>query len=500
MRHRGSSLFLLVALCLVATGCVQTVSGNSSRMPPSYRDVVPGLPSAGGPNGLKAGVPVPPRSVKGTQGEDGAGKQTDQLAIAALDDIEAFWRVKLPKYFKQAAPFQPVDTLYSYDAREDGAEACGSNVYHKPNAMYCFREDAIAWDRGVLMPLLDNEFPPIAIVAVFAHEYGHRIQHLANLVQDTDPTIVFEQQADCFAGFFIRHVVEGHAKHFQLNSANGLNTILAAMLALRDDPQSTSESDYKEKEHGSGFDRISAFRMGFADGADACAKINRQEIDKRRNGLPIVAEPQIGQDNIPIDREHLRQYIIPSITQFYQGALTSMPNVTYDGIDKNCPNQKIDADPQKAPPALYCEANNTVSLDIAALAKIGTPTQSEGVPLQITGDTAAFSVIASRFGLAYLKQLGQPRAGLGAGLVGACLAGAWLRSIVGEYGIDAAHKPIILTPGDLDKPSSELVQHGYIAQDINGQAAPSALTRFNAFRVGVVGPRDVCVKQYPPLS
>lgn len=462
--------------------------------------MVPGMPASGGPNGLKEGVPIPSRQVKGTKSDESPeAKKTDQLAIAALDDIEAFWREKLPKYFKQAASFKPVGTLYSYDARDPEAIACGRDAYREPNAMYCPREDAIAWDRGVLMPLLDNEFPPIAIVVVFAHEYGHRIQHLANLIKDSDPSIVFEQQADCFAGFFIRYVVDGRAKHFRLNSSNGLNTILASMLALRDDPKMATESDYKDQEHGSGFDRVSAFRMGFADGADACSKIDEKEIDKRRNGLPIVPDPQIGQDNIPINRSILETKAIPSIQQFFQEMLPTMPKVTYDGVDKNCPNQKVASDPQKAPPALYCEATNTVSLDVPALAKIGVPTEEGGVPLKITGDTAALAIIASRFGLAYLKHQGQPTTGLGAGLAGACLSGAWLRSIVGRYGVDAAHKPIILTPGDLDKPTSELLQHGYIAQDLNGQAAPSALTRWNAFRVGVLGPSKVCAQQYPPL-
>ncbi|ADG98288.1 lipoprotein peptidase LpqM [Segniliparus rotundus DSM 44985] len=484
----------------MTASCVEVVSGKPSRTPPSYRDVVPGLPAAAGPNGLKAGVPVQARPLRGTQGEDETGRKTDQLAMAALEDIEAFWKEKLPKYFTRAAPFQPVGTLYSYDSRDRDAMACGHTTYNEPNAMYCPREDAIAWDRGLLMPLLDNEFPPIAIVAVFAHEYGHRIQHLAKTADETDPTIVLEQQADCFAGFFIHHVVQGRAKHFQLNSSNGLNTILAAMLALRDTPKAATEDDYEENEHGSGFDRVSAFRMGFAEGADACAKIDKKEIDKRRKGLPIVPDPRLGQDNVPIDRSHIEHYVIASINNFYKDMLPTPPKVTYGGIDKTCPNQKLDPDPHKAPPALYCEATDTVSLDIPALAKIGVPTQEGGVPLQITGDTAAFSIIASRFALAYLKHIGQPRSGLGAGLVGACLAGAWLRSIVGVPGVDVQNKPIILTPGDLDKPTSELLQHGYIAQDVNNQAAPSALTRFNAFRVGVVGPKEVCVKQYPPLA
>ena len=35
---------------------------------------------------------------------------------------------------------------------------------------------------------------------VLAHEYGHAVQHQARLKSEDTPTLVAEQQADCFAG------------------------------------------------------------------------------------------------------------------------------------------------------------------------------------------------------------------------------------------------------------------------------------------------------------
>ena len=43
-----------------------------------------------------------------------------------------------------------------------------------------------------------------------AHEYGHAIQ--ARLGLDDQPTVVLEQQADCFAGSWIADIQKGDSK------------------------------------------------------------------------------------------------------------------------------------------------------------------------------------------------------------------------------------------------------------------------------------------------
>ena len=63
---------------------------------------------------------------------------------------------------------------------------------------------------------------------------GHAVQFRLGSVNPATPTIIKEQQADCYAGNFFRYVADGKAKHFTLNTGEGLNKILATMFFIRD--------------------------------------------------------------------------------------------------------------------------------------------------------------------------------------------------------------------------------------------------------------------------
>ncbi len=52
---------------------------------------------------------------------------------------------------------------------------------------------------------------------VLAHEYGHAVQRSANLTGRSTPTLVAEQQADCFAGAYMRWVAEGNSPRFTVS-------------------------------------------------------------------------------------------------------------------------------------------------------------------------------------------------------------------------------------------------------------------------------------------
>ena len=91
--------------------------------------------------------------------------------------------------------------------------------------------------------MLTDMFGPMSVVGVLAHEMGHAVQfrlgEKSNMNQTT-PTIVREQQADCYMGNFMRWVAEGKSKHFQLNTGEGLNDILATVFFIRDPAGSTT--------------------------------------------------------------------------------------------------------------------------------------------------------------------------------------------------------------------------------------------------------------------
>ena len=142
------------------------------------------------------------------------------------------------------------------------------------NAAYCVKQDTIGWDRSYLLPDLIDTFGPMSVVMVLAHEYGHAIQQKAGLVGEDDPGIVFEQQADCFAGAFIRHVAEGraalHPQHLRRTELGARSDRL-----VRDTDPNDPESI-----HGSAFERVTAAQIGFTDGAGACTRIDADEITR----------------------------------------------------------------------------------------------------------------------------------------------------------------------------------------------------------------------------
>jgi hypothetical protein len=117
-------------------------------------------------------------------------------------------------------------------------------------------EDLVAWDRGELLPSLDD----ISVVAVIAHELGHAVGFRLG-VDGNAPSIVKEQQADCYAGNYFRWVAEGKSKRFQVSTGTGVNQILATLVAIRDSAGSGFDSDGA---HGTAFDRVTAFQFGFA--------------------------------------------------------------------------------------------------------------------------------------------------------------------------------------------------------------------------------------------
>ena len=55
---------------------------------------------------------------------------------------------------------------------------------------------------------------------------------------------------------------------------------------------------------------------------------------------------------------------------------------------------------------------------------------------------------------------------------------------------------VALTAGDVDEAIAGLLTNGLAASDVNGESVPAGFSRIDAFRVGVLGDLDSCVKHF----
>jgi predicted metalloprotease len=480
MRRRHlARLLALVSTAAVLAGCGTTISGRAvSVFDDPFK--VGGLQAVDGASGLRSDAEKPTRQVSGTDG----GKD-DEIAAQSVSDLEEYWKNAYSGTFN--GTFTSIKELVSWDSNSYDGEFCGDSTSGLINAAFCEDDNTIGWDRGVLLPALRQANGDMAITMVLAHEYGHAIQKMAKLNKKGTPTLVAEQQADCFSGAYMRWVAEGNSKRFTLSTGDGLNNLLAAMISFRD--PLLSQDDYADTgdEHGSAFERVSAFQFGFTDGPSSCAAIDAQEIGQRRGDLPIeLQRDQTGE--WPVSEDSARS-IIDAMNILFTPK--NPPQLSFDAAAASkCP------DARPSPPVSYCPATNTIAVDLPGLEKMGASNEGDDTVL-VTGDNTAYSVLVSR----YMLALQHERGGLvldnaEAGLRTACLTGVATTKLSKQVTTPDGNT-VALTAGDIDEAVSGLLTNGLVASDINGESVPAGFNRIDAFRIGVLGDQDRCIKRFP---
>jgi predicted metalloprotease len=478
-------VILSVRAC-IAAGCVAlTVAGCSQATVLDGRAVsmrydpyrVAGLPTSDGPSGPRAAAPTATGGVENTDDGD-----IDRAALLAVEDIEDFWSQHYSDAF--AGRFAPVSRLVSVDPRS-AATICGEQAAaFDYNALYCAPDDLIAWDRVNLMPVAKEFFGDMEINGLLAHEYGHALQWRAGLVGEQRSSIlVREQQADCFAGVYMRWVAEGHSPRFTINTSRALDQVMAGAIAGRDPISTFDTLTLDPPSHGTALDRVGAFQIGFDVGADGCAAMDSNELQQRRGNLPpSLFDPASPQSDIAIDDETLST-LMELLDQVYAPA--NPPTLTTGGDNCSASQQQ---------PVVYCPGPNAIAVDIPALRQIGAPAdESDFVLLQ--GDNTALSMVTSRYALALQHDRGLPLNTPVTAMRGACLTGVAQRKMADPIRGPSGNQ-LILGAGDLDEAVSGLLTNGVVATDVNGTPVPSGFTRILAFRTGLLGDADNCYQRF----
>lgn len=336
------------------------------------------------------------------------------------------------------------------------------------------------------MAVAQEYFGDMSVNGVLAHEFGHALQVMANLVTRKDPTIVREQQADCFAGVYLWWVAEGKSTRFTLSTADGLDHVLAGIITTRD-PVMEADAE-NDDEHGSALDQVSAFQLGFINGTPACAAIDEDEVERRRGDLPTTlrvdasGNPETGE--VGINEETL------STLMELMGKIFSPKNPpTLSYQPAGCPDAK------PSPPAAYCPATNTIVVDLPALARMGKVASAAEHSLP-QGDDTSLSIVMSRYALAVQHERGLPMQSPWTALRTACLTGVAHRKMAVPIDLPSGQQ-LVLTAGDLDEAVSGLLTNRMVASDADGVSVPAGFTRIAAFRAGVGGDMDACYARYP---
>ncbi|MHC1451195.1 neutral zinc metallopeptidase [Mycobacterium avium] len=477
--HALRSAFVWAAAVLLVAGCSTFVEGRALSM---LNDpfLVGGLPATNGPSGIRSNAPAPTDKVLNT--DNGS---IDSLSLLSINDIEDYWRSVYGQSLK--GKFVPISKIVSYNSTDPSSPiVCHNDTYQLVNAFYTSRCNLIAWDRGVFMPVAQKYFGDMSVTGVLAHEFGHALQQMAALVTKRDATIVREQQADCFAGVYLFWVADGKSPRFTLSTADGLDHVLAGIITTRD-PVMDSETA-NDDAHGSALDRISAFQMGFLNGASACASINRREIEQRRGDLPNALRvdtsgaPETGE--VPINQDTLST-LMELLGKIFAPA--NPPALSYQ------PAACADAKP--SPPASYCPATNTIAVDLPKLAALGRVADENEHSLP-QGDDTALSVVMSRYALAVQHERGLAMQSPWTALRTACLTGVVHRRMAEPIELPS-HNQLLLTAGDLDEAVAGLLTNHLVASDADGTSVPAGFTRIAAFRGGVTGNADACYSRYP---
>jgi predicted metalloprotease len=470
------------AMCagLLIAGCSTVTEGRAvSTLYDPFR--AGGLPAEDGPSGLRDNAPEPTGDVQDTDGGD-----IDKLTLLAVNDVADFWEKNYSPTL--TGTFTPIEHLVSYDSKDPSSPAvCGTETYQEPNAFYCPSRKIMAWDRAVMVPTGQQFFGDVSIAALMAHEYGHAIQHMAGIVDDSTTTIVSEQQADCFAGTYIRWVAEGQSPRFSLSTGDGLNHVLAAVITLRDPILGPQDTEMLEAGHGTALDRVSAFQMGFVSGASECAKIDLNEIEERRGDLPMALPldqtGDVQSGDVTIDEDTV-DTLIEVLGEVYKP--NDAPKLSYD--TESC------KDAQPSPPVSYCPDTNTISVDLPSLKKLGEAADESNYVL-LQGDNSALSVVTSRYALAMQHENGDPVDTPVAAMRTACLTGVAQRAMSEPIELPSG-KGLTLTAGDLDEAVAGLLTNGLAGSNADGQTVPAGFTRIVAYRSGLSGDRDLCYKRF----
>jgi predicted metalloprotease len=437
-----------------------------------------------------------------------SGDRFDTEAKASLADVINFWKATYPSIAHGAALRPLQGGYYSVDGdavvatHKIPASARGNKCLQRrlsfivDNAAYCQLDDSIVWDRGEghLLPVLTAQYGPALTALVFAHEFGHAIQHRLHI--DTGngvSTIDIESQADCAAGAFAATALAGKAPDVPMTPSD-LDRALNGYFQIRDSTPDTPA----DATHGNGFDRLNALQLGIEHGASYCYSSTYLHTRTYTERGYVSAQDYNNQGNQPLAVVVGTKGITPDLNRFWRAAGTHTGTTFHNVTLTEAAHPKCGAaDPSSE--FGYCPDDNTVyySQSFAQRAYFSitdvvvdkNTADVRIVPGQ-PGDYALGFLLAVAWGMAARVQFFHGSTTDENALnMAICFAGAYSEDINRETG-DATHN-YILSPPDMDEATSAALN----LVDLDtafGARGTTGLERVQRFVTGYSGGRTAC--------
>ena len=222
--------------------------------------------------GLSEG-PVASQQIGECQTGEDANRRQDCRLLGAIQSLDAYWS---EAYRGQRTFEQPGVEVFS----DAVTTACGGAT-SAVGPFYCPLDQTIYIDLGFYDELearFGAEGGPFAEMYVVAHEYGHHIQNLLDLLEAgrdagaAGGAVRTELMADCFAGVWGANAVE--TGFLEPLDREQINQALEAAAAIGDDriqEQTQGQVNPETWTHGSAEQRQEWFTRGLEDGdPDAC--------------------------------------------------------------------------------------------------------------------------------------------------------------------------------------------------------------------------------------
>ncbi|MGA7758493.1 MAG: hypothetical protein WCA57_11685 [Ilumatobacteraceae bacterium] len=466
----------------------------------------PGTPTPTSPGTTAPDDPAtpPPASVPSDPtaidfGPDKPPRGYDDFLLAVITDLQLWWEVEYPAIYGTSFRRLEGKVYAAYPGRPDDLPGCGSpsTTYEEVRqyvAFYCGVGDFMVYDDSAdgLLAELEREYGFGTIGTVLAHEFGHAIQLRAGNLDRALPTILTEQQSDCFAGAWSSRVARGESPVLRYTDAD----VRAGLIAMTKVSDPVGTDQFVEGGHGSGFDRVGAFQVGFAEGPARCAEILDEPLPLVPNQFTSADAATGGDARFGYGDGELLAFLPEDLNLYWDQQLArQIP--TLDALslvvvrsldDVRCSDLRGDF----TRGAALCASTREVYFNEPAALDL----------YRSLGDFSVGYLLGIAWGESVQIALGSELTGEDRALLNDCLTGGWVQTVIpvpDGRGFLTLPEPRLeartssVSAGDLD----EAIQTVLLVADLDDDAdeVGSAFEKIEALRTGVLDGTDACLAQ-----